>query len=152
MAEDKKKNSFISIETAIALLFPIGGCLFMLNDSDPNVLYEGTTWELVGQDRCIQGASTTHAVNTTIEAGLPNIVGELDTRCDVTGRVPYSLLTSNSALRISESSKSYTTFAANEILPGCKLKMDASLSNPIYGSSKTVQPPTLCMNIWKRVA
>lgn len=124
----------------------------MLNDSDPNVLYEGTTWELVGQDRCIQGASTTHAVNTTIEAGLPNIVGELDTRCDVKGTIPYSLLTSNSALRIKETSKLYNTFAANENLPGCKLKMDASLSNPIYGSSATVQPPTLCMNIWKRVA
>ena len=125
----------------------------MLNNSDPNTLYEGTTWELVGQDRCIQGASTTHAVNTTIKAGLPNITGELDTRKDEKGIIPFSLKVSNSALTIDNSSNEYVSFDTYYTSnTGCKLKIDASLSNPIYGASTTVQPPALCMNIWKRVA
>ena len=116
----------------------------MLNDSDPNTLYEGTTWELVGQDRCIQGASTTHAVNTTIEAGLPNIYGKFSTGAENKGQ------TANGAFSVVSNSEHRNTDGEynNQRL----ITFDASKYNSIYGSSTTVQPPVLCMNIWKRVA
>ena len=124
----------------------------MLNNSDPNTLYEGTTWELVGQDRCIQGASKTHAVNTTIEAGLPNITGTIDcvNRADA-GLFCSTNSTYSGAFRGSNPSR---TRGGGQSVPNnpATLNFNASLSNSIYGKSTTVQPPALCMNIWKRVA
>lgn len=147
-SNDKKKNSFISIETAIALLFPIGGCLFMLNDSDPNVLYEGTTWELVGQDRCIQGASTTHAVNTTIEAGLPNLTGIVGEGVRDNAGI-YNVTDGTSLVEMYGSEiHSYN----NSGTWSKRIRFDASKVSSLYGNANTVQPPALCMNIWKRVA
>ena len=43
----------------------------------------------------------------------------------------------------------YTEDAGNRY--GSSLMIDASLSNPVYGASDTVQPPAYCMYIWKRI-
>lgn len=124
------------------MIFPIGGCLFLLNDSDPNTMYEGTTWELVGQDRCIQGASTTHPANSTVEAGLPNITGSFApwNWQDGGAKGCFYAVVNSSRYDAKGASGGSTTY------------FDASRSNSIYGASTTVQPPALCMNIWKRTA
>lgn len=102
------------------------------------------------------GASTTHPVNTTVEAGLPNIVGSIVTyyRDNSGGRTvkPLSgcfyddgdLLKSNFPLvSPSDDSQYYNA--------DIKMSMDASRSNPIYGRSDTVQPPAYYLHIWKRI-
>lgn len=55
---DKKKNGFISIETAIAMIFPIGGLLFLNSNDDPNELYQGTSWTKLDGGRTIISTGT----------------------------------------------------------------------------------------------
>lgn len=127
------------------MIFPIGGCLFLLNDSDPNTMYEGTTWELVGQDRCIQGASTTHPANSTVEAGLPNITGDAN-------RAYFNSALSYSGALYVDTRQGGGSLSGSGSTGQNNIHFDASRSNDIYGASDTVQPPALCMNIWKRTA
>lgn len=136
-----KKNGYISVDNAIALLFPIGGLLYIDGDADPNVLYEGSTWQLIGQDRCIMGAGGAHTVGQTVEAGLPNIVG---TAGAVRGLDPSGVILNNRNAGFGLVSES--------IHSAYEIKLDASVASPIYGSSDTVQPPAYFVNIWKRIA
>ena len=139
-----KKNGYISVDNAIALLFPIGGLLYIDGDADPNVLYEGSTWQLIGQDRCIMGAGGAHTVGQTVEAGLPNIYGKFSTGAENKGQ------TATGAFSVVSNSEHRNTDGEwnNQRL----ITFDASKYNSIYGSSTTVQPPAYFVNIWKRIA
>lgn len=108
----------------------------------------GGTWERI-EDCTIWGASDTHPAGTTVEAGLPNIEGS------------FALLGQNGAFIKS----GYATgcfelgSSTNVCVPQGQTETNtgstafkASMSNPIYGASTTVQPPAYCMYIWRRVA
>ena len=77
-------------------------------------------------------------VNEMIEAGLPNITGYFD---------PYFVVAGENK-KVTGAFANNSTVATN--LAGCStancarsnLDFDASLSNPIYGNSDTVQPPS----------
>ena len=151
MPIDKKKNSYISINDAMGLLFPIGGLLY-IDDANfnPNTAYSGTTWELISKGRCIMGADDTHACGTTTEAGLPNIEGATDiggfSGHETIATGPFAgseyVLTANHTVQtVSKNDTDIITISFN-----------ASRANPIYGASSTVQPPAYFVNIWKRTA
>ena len=67
-----------------------------------------------------------------IEAGLPNIIGSI-----------VSILQVSGAFSISENLGSVQGTSAGWGIG--RIKMDASTSNPIYGKSETVQPPTITL-------
>jgi hypothetical protein len=117
----------------------------------------GGTWERV-ENCTIWGASDAHPAGTTVEAGLPNITGQLSVRAlkSIYGTGVF-LTQENGALKsiAVDSIEYFSNLIATEDAPnayGGSLAIDASGSNPIYGTSTTVQPPAYCLYIWRRVA
>lgn len=95
----------------------------------------------------MQGSDSGHNAGTTIEAGLPNITGTFNTgdrRTHIDG-------TSGAIYRntIADGEWGGQTGAYGNTQG---VGFDASLSNPIYGNSTTVQPPAYVVNIWRRTA
>ena len=135
---------------------PVGSLYISDNATSPAELYGGT-WERI-EDCTIWGASDTHPAGTKLEAGLPNITGTTSTRALKSEYETGVFLTQGKgALKSTavDSTEKFTNLIATEdgtSKYGGSLAIDASLSNPIYGASDTVQPPAYCMYIWRRVA
>lgn len=127
------------------------------NDPTSPASFIGGTWERI-KDCTIWGASDTHPAGTTVEAGLPNITGNFNSRPHMTGNknaggsitdadgklFVHSVQTSNKA---DNSMTETDTLYKDDVV-----SFDASRFNPIYGASDTVQPPAYCMYLWRRVA
>nr|DAH45391.1 MAG TPA: baseplate protein [Caudoviricetes sp.] len=113
----------------------------------------GGTWERI-EDCTIWGASDTHPDGTMVEAGLPNITGDFDSRGNsasyygTVGGSRGAFLTKKAS---GNKNGSYDVNSA-KIAADDVTFFDASRSSPIYGASNTVQPPAYCMYIWRRVA
>lgn len=128
------------VDNLFATLYPVGSLYLGTQATCPlATIIPGSVWELVAQDRSLQGSSNSHAANTTIEAGLPDHDHKVKYRQnDASGYhadgtwVPH-LWTSGYTYR--------GDTAATK---------NASESNPIYGNSTTVQPPAYVTNIWRR--
>lgn len=134
----------------------VGSLYISENPTSPAELYGGT-WERI-EDCTIWGASDTHPAGTKLEAGLPNITGTTSTRALKSEYETGVFLTrEKGALKSTavDSTEKFTNLIVTEdgtSKYGGSLAIDASLSNPIYGASDTVQPPAYCMYIWRRVA
>lgn len=117
----------------------------------------GGTWERI-EDCTIWGASDTHPAGTKLEAGLPNITGMASTRAlNSEYETGVFLTQGKGALKSTavDSIEKFTNLITTEdgtSKYGGSLAIDASLSNPVYGASNTVQPPAYCTYIWRRVA
>ena len=122
--------------------------------TSPAALFGGT-WEEIASDRVLMGASRSHAAGTTVEAGLPNIAGSLSETSNDGKTSPFrgnkNAISSIGALAVTEASSPFCGYAGYE---GSvyDISFDASLSNPIYGASSTVQPAAYYVHIWRRVA
>lgn len=97
-----------------------------------------TTFNLPNSvDRYIEG--TKNEVGQTVEAGLPNIVGNL-------GVVQMAdNTTQDGALSFIRTRGYNWSSSYSSIWYSGLQKLDASKSNPIYGKSDTVQPPAIKM-------
>lgn len=122
---------------------PVGSLYISENPTSPAELYGGT-WERV-EDCTIWGASSLHPAGTKLEAGLPNITGNVS---GLYGEISDALA-KGALYAISGSTKANSDPWENIF---GQLGFDASRSNSIYGRSDTVQPPAYCMYIWRRVA
>lgn len=135
---------------------PVGSLYISENATSPAELYGGT-WERI-EDCTIWGASSIHPAGTKLEAGLPNITGMVSTRALKSEYETGVFLTQGKGALKSvavDSTEKFTNLIATEdgtSKYGGTLAIDASLPNPIYGASDTVQPPAYCMYIWRRVA
>lgn len=132
--------------------YPVGSIFQTVSTTSPAALFGGT-WQEIAQNRVLMGASYAHAAGTTVEAGLPNITGSLiETEA---GSSPFSgskaSLSKSGALKFTEVNTDWGGYSS---LSGSayNIKFDASLSNPIYGRSTTVQPAAYYVHIWRRVA
>lgn len=98
------------------------------------------------------GASTAHPVNTTVEAGLPNITGNFVARSNVDGSLNGAVTNASGALTMANGSWNDNPIQImdSKVLTTL-VTFDASRSNPIYGASTTVQPPAYYLYIWKRI-
>ena len=86
-------------------------------------------------DKFAQGSTT---VGTYKSAGLPNITGHVDGYMNLRG----TSFPNNNAFTVENMSKGY---GGNVDDFYHSLLFNASLSNPIYGNSETVQPPALTL-------
>lgn len=121
---------------------PVGSIYQTISPENPSVTFGGGTWEKIAQDRVLMGASDTHPVGTTVEAGLPNITGRMS-------GLYNEMRGESKALYYGEiNNATKTSSAAWE--KGKALFFDASRSNPIYGASTTVQPPAYFTYTWLR--
>lgn len=123
-------NGALISRTAYATLFAVIGTSYGTGDGS-------TTFALPDyRDRVLQGASASHAAGTYIAAGLPNITG----KARITNtRVGMSIYDTSGAL--TWEGDSIMSIASSDI--GAESmrhpKIDASLSNALYGASTTVQ-------------
>ena len=113
------------------------------------------TWEEVPANLCLQTGATSEA-GTQRSAGLPNIEGKF-TKAPLNDNKGYNgfIDKANGAFR-ALNVMNRTTFADSQsgekYLTGNGCSFDASLSNPIYGASDTVQPPAYIVLAWVRTA
>ncbi len=123
-----------------------------VDSTSPAALFGGT-WEEIASDRVLMGASYAHAAGTTVEAGLPNITGSLiETEAESSPfRGSKASLSKSGALKFTEVNTDWGGYSG---MSGStyNINFDASLSNPIYGRSYTVQPAAYYVHIWRRVA
>ena len=83
-----------------------------------------------------------------LSAGLPNISGNLNGYGSIRGAPPEG---ANGAFRRIAPSKSPSTDSFDGPIMGySNLVFDASLANPIYGNSTTVQPPSYAVRYLMR--
>ena len=93
-----------------------------------------TTFKLPNMHhRFLEGTTTTSEVGTYVEAGLPNITGEF------TASSYNTAGTQKGAFRVG----GIADCPNKDNNGGHKFYFDASSSNGVYGSSQTVQPPSL---------
>ena len=132
--------------------YPVGSIFQTVSSTSPAALFGGT-WQEIAQNRVLMGASYAHAAGTTVEAGLPNITGSLiETKADGSPfRGSKASLSKSGALKFTEVNTDWGGYSG---MSGStyNINFDASLSNPIYGRSSTVQPAAYYVHIWRRVA
>ena len=141
----------LSADSTLAA-YPVGSIFQTVSTTSPAALFGGS-WQEIAQNRVLMGASYAHAAGTTVEAGLPNITGSLiETEAENSPfRGSKASLSKSGALKFTEVNTDWGGYSG---LSGStyNINFDASLSNPIYGRSYTVQPAAYYVHIWRRVA
>lgn len=139
------------VKTAIGVLlsnlYPVGSLYITTNNSATcplASLISGSTWALVEANKALWTSNRNG--NTTINAGLPNITGNIRPSVENTGSDYADGAFNRSAVSITAVSAGFQTRNASNY------NFDASRSNSIYGSSSTVQPPAYRVNVWRRTA
>lgn len=103
-----------------------------------------TTFRVPSLNCWVKGANGLEEVGSFLEAGLPNIEGS------ITG-TDYSLFSASDIVNkgaLTASGEDYTSAGtSSKSTYKNKLTLDASSSNPIYGNSDTVQPPSI-VGMW----
>lgn len=143
----------LSADSALAA-YPVGSIFQTVSSTSPAALFGGT-WQEIAQNRVLMGAGTGYTAGSTVEAGLPNITGSLtapENRADYSPfRGSKASLSKSGALKFTEINVDWGGYSSSSG-SAYNIKFDASLSNPIYGRSYTVQPAAYYVHIWKRVA
>lgn len=135
---------------------PVGSIYQTISPENPAVTFGGGTWEKIAQDRALMGASDTHPAGTTVEAGLPNITGIVSTRALKSEYETGVFLTEGKgalkSVAVDSIEKFFNLITTEDGTSkyGGSLAIDASLSNPVYGASNTVQPPAYFTYTWLR--
>lgn len=152
MAHTIQETIELAVKTAILRAHPIGSYYLTEGTENPQDFIGGGWQKLTGR-YVLQCSDDDHAAGTTVEAGLPNIEGDIYLEMPGGGSpissAGYRALYNNYSAKdvygyVSEGS--VTRSKDNSIC------FDASRSNSIYGNSDTVQPPARIVNVWKRVS
>jgi len=132
-------------------LFPVGGVYIGTMSTCPLQALGIGTWELIAQDRVLQGSSSSHAAGSLIEAGLPEIWG---TARDVTSKADTSNIATGAFYPTQNTAggQGGTYNGTNSSTSYWRTGFAASRCSSIYGKSSTVQPPAYVVNIWRRVS
>ena len=141
----------LSADSALAA-YPVGSIFQTVSSTSPAALFGGT-WQEIAQNRVLMGAGSSHVAGTTAEAGLPNIKGSL-IETEASGspfRGSKAGLSKSGALKFTEVNTPWGGYSQTSGST-YDIGFDASLSNPIYGRSSTVQPAAYYVHIWRRVA
>ena len=128
----------------LELLFPVGAVYFGTMSVCPLQTLGVGTWQALPQDKVIQIAGTRGSVGNTIEAGLPNITGNIE-QC----QIKYPVSASGAFSASSEVEASWQSDGNRNTV---SLNFDASNSSSIYGHSDTVQPDAYLLNGWRRIS
>ena len=149
----KEYAGSLNLSFILDTLLPVGTVYMTENANfDPNSSWGVGAWVKTAINRVLQGTNDKNKVGTTIEAGLPNITGNIPTSA-FAWKGWYGM----SSGSLSVHGNTVTDRAENKVPQSNEwgdliLTIDASHSNPIYGSSDTVQPPAELVFIWKRIA
>ena len=131
---------------------PVGSIYQSTDTTSPAELFGGS-WERIAQNRVLMGASLTRLPGAMVEAGLPNITGQLPGIKSI-GYNGSSVYPISGAFAWTNTASANGNYNDGDDLPLriYQAAFDASKSNAIYGRSNTVQPAAYYVCIWKRVA
>jgi hypothetical protein len=143
-----------TIQTTLLKAHPVGSYWLTESDDDPNTLFGGG-WERV-KGKLLQCSDDTHPAGTDIEAGLPNITGNVQAVGE-SGEEGSWLTNLNGAgcfyaVTVNASRQYYASCVVNYNGGTNYQGFDASRCSSIYGKSDTVQPETHVVNVWKRIS
>lgn len=125
---------------------PIGFVWLSTENVSPEIYFENTTWELISQNRVLMGAGDGHNGGDTVEAGLPNITGNIYDNWQ--GGSPSAGGAFRSSYRGSGQFKTGSDYYGHY----GEFTFNASRSSSIYGNSTTVQPPAFYVYMWRRAS
>lgn len=147
----KDNNTIYNVDDSSTLvvdilnsLYPIGAIYIGTMATCPLSVLGVGTWQLVAQDRVLQGAGTRGAVGSEIDESLPNIKGE---GWNIGGA-------QNSDWRGAFSANVTTRFTVTSGTAngGGKLYFNASDSSSTYQDNAPVQQDGYLVNIWERIS
>ena len=125
---------------------PVGSYFITETEDDPNILFGGGWQKLTGR-YVLQCSDANHKAGTTVEAGLPDITGKLEPIATNRATINFE----KTGAFIDTTHMDWSGGSGNTT-QRVTVQFKASSSNPIYGSSDTVQPPARIVNVWKRVS
>lgn len=142
------KGDNSAVLQTLQIIYPVGAIYIGMTETCPISALFGT-WTKITSGLTLQQADNINTVGTEIPAGLPNIKGtfpaiEGASKC-------YNLNNFGDAIYRYKSNNSSTVDNSNGDADDTAA-LDASRASSIYGSSDTVQPPALAVNIWRRTA
>lgn len=142
-------------EIMLNIFYPVGTVYMSADKSKTKADFpfmQYGTWIEIPPDLCLQTGGASE-VGTQRNAGLPNITGR---RVASWGGGDYSGRGYVTGCFKQDTDTSYSTTTNGENWNGdgngTGFAFDASLSNPIYGKSNTVQPPAYIVRAWVRTA
>ena len=143
----------LNLSFILDTLLPVGTVYMTENANfDPNKDWGVGVWVKTAINKVLQGTDDKSKVGTTIDAGLPNITGSIPVSAlgwkEWNNRQNGALSTNVNVIPNRSEPIEHQTNSWGDAV----LNIDASQSNPIYGSSNTVQPPAELVFIWKRIA
>lgn len=134
------------------LIYPVGRIIISNSAIPPWSDIGFGTWQEVAKGAFVEGCDISHTAGDSIDAGLPNITGQigkvwgnvwtLPTNIDYAGAFKPGELVDNQGIP-SQAAQSGKVATHDEF--------NASWSNPIYGKSETVQPKAYVSHYWLRV-
>ncbi len=140
---------------------PIGFGIILFNEISPVELWGGN-WLLIEEGYALwtskpkkdnNGIVVENVAGQTIQAGLPNILGQIGNNdaCPTFMNSGYSVSTSGVFDVGYKSRLGYREGDGQGWILRGEINFDASKSNEIYGNSTIVQPPAIKIYLWKRV-
>lgn len=127
-------------------LYPIGAIYIGTMATCPLSVLGIGTWQLVAQDRVLQGAGTRGAVGTTINESLPNITGNLHIVGLDGGYTATGAFSSTTTISNSYAGHNSKTTQIPDI------RFNASNSSSTYQDNAPVQQDGYLVNIWERIS
>lgn len=142
-------------------MYPVGAIYIGTMSACPLATLGIGTWQLVAQDRVLQGAGTRGAVGTTINESLPNISGHLnlarvgDSAGGTAGGINYNQNGNTGSLKATQSigtneNLAITSRSGGNLFSG--IDFDASQSISTYQNNAPVQQDGYLVNIWERIS
>ena len=126
-------------------MFPVGYVMILATNINPNRTIGGT-WQKIKSGKFLEATENDGELKNEVQPGLPNITGHGAWGDNVKyfhldGCFYYYVESSRAIARIAIEGK-------------CRyyIRMDASRSSAIYGRSSTVQPSSIKVVMWIRVA
>ena len=148
------------VSTLESQIYPVGSIYISTTKttaSQVKALFGGT-WVSVGSGKVLQGVDASHAADSTIEAGLPNITGNFalgaSNGYNYEGGLVGGVVSASGAFsRYNPGGSSfYPALSQSSSVGTGAAQFNASSSNSIYGNSTTVQPPAYVVYMYKRTA
>lgn len=146
---DVKVNNenVLTKSSLLELVYPIGSLYMTLNYVNPET-FLGGRWVPLPADYALWTASSD--AGKTIPAGLPNITGTTGNATSSGSLIAQDAGGFSGAMYLNNIASRKVSDGSSGKYSGGSIGFNASLSNSIYGSSTTVQPPAYKVYVWKR--